>query len=184
MNCGHPLKVRSAYTWLLVMLVLSTFAVVAVGLYRMLPLIMDSTFSTAPDSGVSKQDTDGSFGASSLPSSAEKYTQLPLDGRQPTKRELSGAAQKLDAAAVPYWNHVYKSDRIYYYPTDHVLNIDYLVREEFQEVNKTMLHATHRNTYCNATAYSIFRYAGVSARWSFRSDKDRELMYSFRIVGC
>ena len=103
MNCGHPLKVRSAYTWVLVMLVLSTFAVVAVGLYRMLPLIMDSTFSTAPDSGVSKQDTDGSFGASSLPSSAEKYTQLPLDGRQPTKRELSGAAQKLDAAAVPYW---------------------------------------------------------------------------------
>jgi len=180
MNCGHPIKSAHSYTWLLTLLVIGTLAVIAIGLYRVLPVIQQTMFSAASPI----QSREESFGVASLPQSNTAVSSLPPGGRQPTKRELSQAARKLDSAAAPYWNHVYKIDRIYYYPTDHVLNIDYLVRDEFEEVNKSMLRETHRKTFCSAAAYSIFRFGGVMPQWSFRADSDNELLYTFKISSC
>ena len=162
------------------LLVMGILAVLAVGVYRVFPVI-EQTMSSAASSIQSSED---SFGVASLPKPNTAVSALPSSGRQPTKRELSGAARKLDSAAAPYWNHVYKIDRIYYYPTDHILNIDYLVRDEFKEVNKSMLRETHKQTFCSAAAYSIFRFSGVTPQWSFRADSDNELLYTFKISSC
>ena len=191
MHCGHPVKHNAPYNWPWIAIAAGMLLVVAVGAYRILPILLSDSPTTTAGSPKSSQANDSAFGANSLPEAKVTYIPPPSGGRVASKRELSAAAQKLDAAAAPYWNHVYKIDRIYYSPEEHTLNIDYLVREAFEEVDRTMLHAIHQNSFCTSAAHAIFRLSGVTAQWSFRADKwgvradkDNELLHGFKILGC
>lgn len=184
MHCGHPVKNNALYNWPWIAIAAGMLLVVAVGAYRILPIFFSDSPATTTGSSQSSQANDSAFGVSSLPDTGAAYTPPPSGGRVASKRELSAAAQKLDAAAVPYWNHIYKVERIYYNPKEHNLEVRYLVREEFQDVDKSMLRTTHRSIFCNSAGHAIFRLSGVSAQWSFRADRGNELMYGFKIMKC
>ena len=184
MNCGHPVVNTAPHTWLWIVLAAGMFLVVAAGAYRILPILFNDSPKTTTGSSQSSRADDSRFGVNALPDTDVAYMLPPSGGRVASKRELSEAAQKLNAAAVPYWNHIYKVERIYYNPKEHNLEIRYLVREAFQDVDKSMLLATHRSIFCNSTAHAIFRLSGVSAQWSFRADRGNELMYAFKVIEC
>ena len=82
--------------------------------------------------------------------------------------DLSYIAEKMHRNARPYWNQHYKVDRIYFSPDQRLLRISYWVKADITEGDIPV--GVFASSYCNDSAYQIFRDYGVMGHIVFKNE--------------